>query len=270
MNHQKNSDKGGYKQYLESNHRNFVGPEEKYDVMGAMQFSLLYLLGLRESDYLLDIGCGSLRAGKLFIPYLLPGHYFGIEPQEWLIEKAIQEELGGNDLIKTKQPKFSNDRNFTLSIFKQNFDFILAQSVFSHASPNQISQCLAESKKVMNADSIFAATFVQGDSNYDGDEWLYPGVAKYTLEFFTELVENQGLSCKQINFSHRLGQTWVTITKPSNQKINRLDILDLGASGLREELSECRTNLAKIMRHPYVKLGFKIKNFLDKTKNLKK
>ena len=58
------------------NHRAFVGPREHYDIVGAMQFTLLYFLGLREHHYLLDIGCGSLRAGRFFIMYLKPGHYF--------------------------------------------------------------------------------------------------------------------------------------------------------------------------------------------------
>src|SRR5260221_10635897 len=63
-------------------YRAFVGPEDGYDRMSAMQFNLLTFLGLREDHYPLYIGCGSLRAGRLFIPYLKPGRYFGIEPQE--------------------------------------------------------------------------------------------------------------------------------------------------------------------------------------------
>src|SRR5438128_572554 len=51
-----------------------------HDLAAAFQFNLLTRLGLREEDYLLDIGCGALRAGRLFITYLLPGRYFGVEP----------------------------------------------------------------------------------------------------------------------------------------------------------------------------------------------
>lgn len=53
-------------------YRGYVGPEAQYDLMGATQFRLLCTLGLREHHTLLDFGCGSLRAGRLFIPYLLP------------------------------------------------------------------------------------------------------------------------------------------------------------------------------------------------------
>jgi len=44
-------------------YRAFVGPPDKYDLVSAMQFNLLTSLGLRECHHLLDIGCGSLRAG---------------------------------------------------------------------------------------------------------------------------------------------------------------------------------------------------------------
>jgi len=122
-------------------YRSYVGPPENYDVAAAMQFNLLTFLGLRDDHYLLDVGCGSLRAGRLFIPYLRAGRYFGVEPEQWLIEEGIQNEIG-QDLIRIKQPKFSNDTNFTLSVFGQQFDFILAQSVFSHASQTHMRRCL--------------------------------------------------------------------------------------------------------------------------------
>jgi SAM-dependent methyltransferase len=57
--------------------------------MGATQFRLLTTLGLREHHSLLDFGCGSLRAGRLLIPYLLPGRYYGLEPNRCLIEDGI-------------------------------------------------------------------------------------------------------------------------------------------------------------------------------------
>ena len=61
------------------------------------------LLGLREHHSVLDFGCGSLRAGRLLIPYLLEGRYYGLEPNRWLIEDAMEHELGGA-LIDLKRP----------------------------------------------------------------------------------------------------------------------------------------------------------------------
>lgn len=110
------------------NYRVFVGPDEKHDRASALQFNLLTWLGLEEHHYLLDVGCGSLRAGRLLIPYLLPGRYFGIDPAQWLIDEGIENEVG-KDLVRIRRPTFSNDANFTLSRFERDFDFVLAQSI---------------------------------------------------------------------------------------------------------------------------------------------
>jgi hypothetical protein len=71
--------------------------------MGGLQFTLLFQAGLRETHRLLDVGCGSLRGGRLFIPYLRAGHYYGVEPNEWLVEEGIANELGA-EILTVKRP----------------------------------------------------------------------------------------------------------------------------------------------------------------------
>src|SRR5437588_5674780 len=87
----------------DAHYRAYVGPPEDYDLIAAMTFNLLTTLGLRQYHRLLDIGCGSLRIGRLFIPYLNRGRYVGIEPNQWLVETGIQHEVGA-DLIQIKRP----------------------------------------------------------------------------------------------------------------------------------------------------------------------
>ena len=72
-------------------HRAWVGSPDNYDLSSALQFSLLTSLGLRENHTLLDIGCGSLRGGRLALMYLLPEHYYGIEPEQWLIDEGFKK-----------------------------------------------------------------------------------------------------------------------------------------------------------------------------------
>ncbi|MBW1793700.1 MAG: class I SAM-dependent methyltransferase [Deltaproteobacteria bacterium] len=245
-------------------YRAFVGPAEKYDLVSAMQFNLLTSLGLREHHFLLDIGCGSLRAGRLFIPYLSPGRYWGLEPEQWLIEDGIKNELG-EDIIRIKQPVFSYDNNFTLSIFNREFDFILAQSIFSHAPEPQIKKCLSEAKKVMSPTSIFAATFVEGNQNYTGNEWVYPGCVTYTLEYMKNLVEDRSLTCKPIDWPHPNGQTWMVIVHPENEyNIPDLSVNRLSPVGSETGLHENR--LPRMERHPYVRLGLTINRFTQRIK----
>ena len=86
-------------------YRAYVGPPEDYDLVAAMAFNLLTTLGLRQHHSLLDIGCGSLRIGRLLIPYLNRGKYFGVEPNEWLVDEGIRRELG-ETLVQIKRPTF--------------------------------------------------------------------------------------------------------------------------------------------------------------------
>lgn len=195
------------------NYRAFVGPAEKYDLVGAMQFNLLTALGLREEHYLVDIGAGSLRAGRLFIPYLLPGRYHAVEPESWLIEEGIAHEIG-RDLVRIKKPVFLNDDRFALTRFGRTFDFLLAHSIFSHASQDQIHRCLAEARKVMAPAAIFAATYLPGQENYSGSDWVYPGTVAYTLEHLQEIARQEGLASMPLDWKHPNRQRWVCFVHP--------------------------------------------------------
>jgi len=198
---------------IKFNYRSYVGPEEKYDLIGAMQFNLLTFFGLRESNSLLDIGCGSLRAGRLFIPYLNKGNYYGIEPNDWLIREGIKNNIG-RDLAKIKKPVFNKNSEFNFSSFNKQFDYILAQSIFSHAPENMIRKCLNEAKKVMHKDSLFFATFLKGDQDHEGLEWVYQECTRFTYKKINELVEEQGFKCEEIKWDHPNGQTWILISYP--------------------------------------------------------
>ena len=75
------------------NYRAFVGPEKFYYQHGQARFKSLLDNGLCESSFLLDIGCGSLRVGRLLIPFLLPGRYYGVEPQKDWLQEGLREEV---------------------------------------------------------------------------------------------------------------------------------------------------------------------------------
>ena len=195
-------------------YRAFVDFPGSYDIGAAMQFSLVTALGLREDHFLLDIGCGSLRAGRLFIVYLRPGRYFGLEPERWLVEEGIRQELS-QEILAVKRPMFSHDRDFTLSAFGRQFDFLLAQSIFSHSAPRQVRRCLAEARAVMAPTAVFIATYWRGRESYTGGEWVYPGRVLYTAGDMAALARQQGLVCQQLDWTHPSGQTWIAITHPA-------------------------------------------------------
>jgi hypothetical protein len=130
-------------------YKSFVlGSAENYDSMGRNQFELLRFFGLAEQHHLLDIGCGSLSGGRFAIRLLAPGHYFGIEPEGWLVEEGIRHEIG-RSLLESKRPTFSNDANFNLGLFGRRFDYVIAHSILTHASQAQIRILFNETARVM-------------------------------------------------------------------------------------------------------------------------
>jgi SAM-dependent methyltransferase len=237
-------------------YRAHVGPSGLYDIFSAVQFNLLTALGLRDNLFLLDIGCGSLRAGRLFIPYLRPGHYFGIEPLPWLVQEGIDNEIG-EEMVRIKRPTISHDDNFTLSLFGRTFDFLIAQSIFSHTSEQQLRRCLSETKNVLAPGGILAATFFPGKESYKGDHWV--ARAEYTIEHMRHMVKDAGLECTLIDWPHPDVQQWILIHHP-NAAI-RLPVVSSAEQQLhlQEQLDSCRQQLFAIRNHPYIKFGIKFR-----------
>lgn len=194
-------------------YRAFIGAPQTYDVFAHMQFSLMTLLGLREHHTLLDIGCGSLRSGKLFVMYLLPGRYFGIEPEKWLVDEGLEREVG-RELADRKGPRFAFARDFPCESFGEKFDFILAQSIFSHASRAQIRQCFARARLAMKPTTLFAASFLEGDADYAGEEWVYPGVVRFRAQTVESLAAEAGLRSRRMDWFHAGGQAWFVFHLP--------------------------------------------------------
>ena len=192
------------------NYRAAVGPPDKYDIIGALQFHVMVTEGLRDRHYLCDIGCGSLRGGRLFIPYLLPGHYCGIEPNKRLVWEGIDKELG-RSIIDVKRPTFHYSGNFDLHIFGCKFHYILAQSIFSHAAPAMIDKCLTSVRSVLQPNGTFIATYFKGTTNYKGTTWAQAPDARYTKQWFRNTCLSHGLTHQELKYSHPSAQTWVRI-----------------------------------------------------------
>jgi len=192
-------------------YRASVGPKHNYDILGAKQFCVLVDQGLREHHYLLDIGCGSIRGGKLFIPYLLPGRYFGVDPNAEAVNEGISNELSDNYALVKKKATFWFDDTFYLSRLTERpetFDFILAQSIFSHTSRGQTERCIHQASQLMNKGSKFLGTWFVGPHNWERDGWKPGSVVTRPQEYLERLAEKNGMSFSRQNYTHPSGQTW--------------------------------------------------------------
>jgi SAM-dependent methyltransferase len=191
----------------DSQYRAYVGPPEDYDLIAAMTFNLLTTLGLRQHHSLLDIGCGSLRIGRLLIPYLNRGKYFGVEPKEWLVDEGIKRELG-ETLVQIKRPTFFfSDSPETIAQAKIAFDFALAQSIFSHCGLDLIKGWLSTISRSLAEKGVLVATFLIGEEDSARTGWIYPECVNYRPATLERAANDLNLRFEILDWKHPR-QTW--------------------------------------------------------------
>jgi len=193
-------------------YRAFVGPPEDYDLVSAMSFTLLTCLGLRQHHKLLDVGCGSLRIGRLLIPYLNAGHYTGIEPNGWLIEDGVRRELG-RDQVVVKRPVLHVADNARDLPGVERFDYALAQSIFSHCGPDLFQQWLHDISARLAEGGALAATYLIDEKDCEQSGWIYPGCVSYRTETVAAMARKAGLGLLVLDWKHPR-QTWALFYKP--------------------------------------------------------
>jgi SAM-dependent methyltransferase/GT2 family glycosyltransferase len=140
-------------------HRKAVGPGE-WGAMGRLQFNYLVSRGLQPESYLLEVGCGPLRAGVHIIDYLDAGRYFGIDNEHTLLEAAQAVEIPRAGL-EGKMPMLSLTDSFDLSFVPGHvsFDFVWAHSVFTQLPRECIRGCMVKVRERMKPSGVFYATF---------------------------------------------------------------------------------------------------------------
>ena len=199
-------------------YRAYIGPPDEYDLVSAMSFNLLTACGLRQNHKLLDIGCGSLRLGRLLIPYLNTCNYIGLDPNKWLIDDGIRYEVGPS-LIELRQPTFIHDSGLGSLDSETKFDYVIAQSIFSHTAPDLLECWMADVAQRLAHDGVFFATVLEGDVECDAVGWVYPDCVEYHLDTLSELAIKYGLKFKALTWYHPR-QTWCALYAPGfNNKL---------------------------------------------------
>ena len=197
----------------DTHYRAYVGPPEDYDLIAAMTFNLLTTLGLRQHHCLLDVGCGSLRIGRLLIPYLNRGKYFGVEPNEWLVEEGIRRELGETLMQIKRATFFFSDSPETILEAKVVFDFALAQSIFSHCGLDLIRGWLSAISRSLAEDGALVATFLIGEEDSLRAGWIYPECVNYRPATLERSATEVNLRFEILDWKHPR-QTWALFAAP--------------------------------------------------------
>ncbi len=156
-----------------------------WEELGELQFSFLKPQGLEPEHRLLDLGCGTLRAGRHFIGYLEPRKYTGIELSRKSIDygHSLVEEEG----LSPKQPNLilNSDGNLRFECVDGRFDFMLAQSVFTHLPEPFILECFDNVGKVLGGTFYFTIIAVER-AKISQKSFRYP------VDWFRDVVESRG------------------------------------------------------------------------------
>ena len=149
--------------------------------IGDLQFDFMTGHGLTETSTLLDLGCGTLRGGQFYIDFLEPGHYVGIDLSRDAIESG--KELLPDRLLREKSPTFYVNDDLKFQQLNREFDFIIAQSVFTHLPKSDIVECFENVDKILSTDGVFYATYFDNHS-YNNQRlfWYEPSWIEATAE----------------------------------------------------------------------------------------
>lgn len=139
-------------------HRDYVGG--RWDEIGKLQFEFLVAKGLLPEHFLLDVACGSLRAGVHLIPYLLPGHYWGLEKEPELIAAGLEREL--DPLIgESHRPQFLINADFDVTGIGRPMDYIWIHSLLTHLPLAEIQRCLRQLRLAAQQTTVCYATYFE-------------------------------------------------------------------------------------------------------------
>lgn len=150
---------------------------------GLKQLELLIREGATKEDYVLEIGCGALIAGIPIMTFLEQGHYYGIDPNKWLIDASLKVEENRSS-IESAWPKFLYNENFDASSTGVTFDYIISHSIVSHAPLWQMNLFFENCSKVLRKGGkvIFSCRLTEANrferisrEESTTDLWQYPG-----------------------------------------------------------------------------------------------
>jgi SAM-dependent methyltransferase len=178
-----------------------VGPAHLWKMKQGFQIDFLIYQGLKSSDKLLDIGCGTLRGGIPIIQHLEAGNYYGIEVREDVLEEGRKEFKASK--LEHKNPNLFSFTDFKDLQFKTSFDMIFAFSVLIHMEDDIAEKCFVFVKNNLSETGAFYAN-VNIETHTDGNWQGFPVVFR-PIEFYRKLAHNNNLSMNIIGRLKDLG-----------------------------------------------------------------
>ncbi|MGO8942214.1 MAG: class I SAM-dependent methyltransferase [Syntrophobacteraceae bacterium] len=125
-----------------------------FDYIGSTEKHFLTHIGLKQSDYIIDIGCGSGRLTKHLVPYITTGKYLGID----IIPDLLDNARGITD---NNNFRFELTDGFHIPESDIQADYIVLFSVFTHLLQDEIYLYLNDIKRVLKPGGKVVFTFFE-------------------------------------------------------------------------------------------------------------
>lgn len=192
------------------------GPVEHFESIGRYTLESLEQCGMTPESRVLDVGCGALRLGYWLVRYLDPDRYCGLEPTKRYVEIGLKYAVGP-ELEAQKRPRFDYNGDFDFSPFGVKFDFMVARSIFSHASPNMIGKAMESFRDNSSDKAVMLASYNRLKRAESGDvvdvlqrgEWSW---RKYSPGFLQNMARERGIKAEDFREPFNK-QVWLKLTK---------------------------------------------------------
>lgn len=193
------------------------GPIDRFGLVGRQTLKSLKAAGMRRSSKVLDVGCGVLRVGYWLVRLLEPDCYYGLDVNPKWIEAGLKHAIG-EKLAKAKRPRFDHNEAFDFSVFGVKFDYVIARSMFTHASPEQVGQAFDSFRDNSPDTGVMLVSYAPLKKDEAGEkvvdvnkfgEWSW---RRYGKTYLKQLAQERGLFAGSFGKPFN-GQVWLRVSK---------------------------------------------------------
>jgi ABC-type polysaccharide/polyol phosphate transport system ATPase subunit len=177
---------------------------------------------LRPDQYLLEVGCGSLSAGRHLLRYMDEGHYWGFERDRELFDAGVNAELPRVG-VSPERGHFRVNDTFDFSAIPARFDVVIASSLVRRLPLNGVARMAAAVLSRLAPGGRFILTWPDNPDprrfepiERPGGETTYPDREPYHYSFdlLRGVIEAMGgRAARADDGSHPRGESVMVITR---------------------------------------------------------
>lgn len=186
-----------YVPWLREKHRleAMVGPLGYWNALQSYQLNALRSNGLERHHTLLDIGCGPLQGGVVFIGYLEKGNYYGIDIDRERVEAG--ERLIAKKGLTSKFPFISVSHTFGQEeLSGKKFDFIWASQIMYYFDCDKMCSLMKVVSSKLKDNGKFLGDII-GPRHYEFKTKEH-GWILHSIESISELAQKFQLAVQDL------------------------------------------------------------------------